>query len=147
MKSESGLILRSNSAFLFTFKSAITHNNSQGIGYFAFLLLVCIFLCTKWTNSLKLDLCLNFINNFTFNIWFTTQLLLHSLVTVKEKDFQFFFFYVGKVGKPTRDHMCFSTPLDEACLYSQNERLENKSSDFIFWMAVRVMLLELLSMD
>lgn len=36
--------------------------------------------------------------------------------------------------------MCFSTPLDEACLYSQNEELENKSSDFIFWMAVRVML-------
>jgi len=42
--------------------------------------------------------------------------------------------------------MCFSTPLDEACLYSQNKRLENKSSGFIFWMAVRVMLLELLSM-
>lgn len=44
LKSESGLILRSNSAFLFTFKLAITHNNSQGIGYFCLFIISLHFL-------------------------------------------------------------------------------------------------------
>lgn len=42
--------------------------------------------------------------------------------------------------------MYFSIPLEEACLYSQNKRLENKISDFIFSRAVRLTLLELVTM-